>query len=149
MIFTSLGLLAVALGLLIAGIAKSSVALLMTSLVCTVAAGIVLATVLPAARRLNAATGGGTAPIQSANGQPVVLYLQQAPATTAASNGSNGSNGPVIDLTSAPIVGYDGMTAQQITKLISSGALTDDQLDALREYEEAHAARRSVLAKLS
>ena len=43
MIFTALGLLVVAAGLLLAGIAKSSVALLMTSLLLTVGSGVVLA----------------------------------------------------------------------------------------------------------
>ena len=50
MIFTALGLLVVAAGLLIAGIAKSSVALLMASLLLTLGSGVVLAMVLPATR---------------------------------------------------------------------------------------------------
>ena len=146
MIFTSLGLLLVSLGLLVAGIAKSSVTLLMASLACTLVAGIVLATVLPATRRLQEATAGGswTGPaMQTANGQPVVLYVQpqQLPVTAPT---------PTIDLRDGqpPIVGYDDMTAQQVTKLIASGVLTDEQLEALREYEAANAARKSVLAKL-
>src|SRR5688572_21087859 len=125
MIFTSLGLLVVAAGLLIAGIAKSSVALLMTSLLLTLGAGVVLAMVLPATRRLNASTnahgnGHGTM-MATANGQPVVLYVQQAPA--------QGSAVPEIDLTNgAPVIGYDQMSAQQVAKLIASGALTEEQL---------------------
>ena len=149
MIFTSLGLLLVSLGLLIAGIAKSSVALLMASLACTVVAGIVLATVLPATRRLQESTsangGSWSGPLQTQNGQPVVLYVQQQPPVTTPVEST-----ATIDLRdSAPIVGYESMTAQQITKLIASGALTDEQLEAVREYESAHGARKSVLAKLS
>ena len=151
MIFTSLGLLLVSLGLLIAGIAKSSVALLMASLACTVVAGVVLATVLPATRRLQEASGQGGSwsgpPLQTPNGQPVVLYVQQQPITASAPAAAPTET---IDLRdSAPIVGYESMTAQQINKLITSGALTDEQLAAVREYEEAHGARKSVLAKLS
>jgi hypothetical protein len=139
MIFTALGLLVVAAGLLIAGIAKSSVALLMASLLLTLGAAIVLAMVVPAARRLAATSSPGGQPATlhgPAGTQPVVLYVQQAPPA----GDTNGHS---------PIVGYDDMTAAQITKLITSGALTDEQLAALRDYEESHAARRSVLAKLS
>jgi hypothetical protein len=138
MIFTALGLLVVAAGLLIAGIAKSSVALLMTSLLLTLASGVVLALVLPATRRLTEATGGGGGggpQLATPQGQPVVLYVQQAP-PSGATNGHS------------PIVGYDDMSATQITKLITSGALTDEQLAAVRDYEASHAARRTVLAKL-
>jgi len=154
MIFTSLGLLLVSLGLLVAGIAKSSVALLMASLVCTVVAGVVLATVLPATRRLQAATGTGgpwSGPgMQLPNGQPVVLYVQPQPSSPSSSPSATAEETSPIDLRdAAPIVGYESMTAQQITKLIASGALTDEQLEAMRRYEEAHGARKSVLAKLS
>lgn len=138
MIFTALGLLVVAAGLLIAGIAKSSVALLMTSLLLTLGAAVVLAMVVPAARKLAASTDASAQPpaFTTAQGQPVVLYVQQAPP----SGQTNGHS---------PIVGYDDMTAAQITKLIASGALTDEQLEAVRDYEKSHAARRSVLTKLS
>jgi hypothetical protein len=148
MIFTSLGLLLVAAGMLLAGIAKSSVALLMTSLALTIGAGIVLAMVLPSARKLSAATGNGGPAFAATNGngQPVVLYVQQAPTATAVQ--------PVvtetIDLTSdgSPFVGYDLLTAKQVTDLIAGGTLSDAQLAAVREYEAGHAARRTVLARL-
>ena len=153
MIFTSLGLLLVSLGLLVAGIAKSSVALLMASLVCTVVAGVVLATVLPATRRLQAATGTGgpwSGPgMQLPNGQPVVLYVHPQPQPSSSPSATAEETSPIDLRDAAPIVGYESMTAQQITKLIASGALTDEQLEAMRRYEEAHGARKSVLAKLS
>lgn len=142
MIFTNLGLLVVAAGLLLAGIAKSSVTLLMASLFLTVVAGVVLAMVLPAARRLTAVSPAPAfAGVAAGNGmgQPVVLYVQQAPIT--------GQVTQTLDLT-APVVGYDAMSAQQIVKLVESGALGEEQLAALREYESAHAARRTVLARL-
>ena len=48
-----------------------------------------------------------------------------------------------------PVVGYDEMTADQVVKLIASGALTEGQLEALRDYETAHAGRKTVLDRLS
>ena len=150
MIFTALGLLLVAAGLLVAGIAKSSVALLMTSLLVTIGAGVVLAMVLPAARKLAGASGGQTAApgFVTPKGQPVVLYVQQAP--TAAPTAAPATQ-PTIDLTdgASPFVGYDLLTAKQVSELIASGTLTDEQLAAVRDYEASHAARRTVLAKLS
>jgi hypothetical protein len=154
MIFTALGLLLVAAGLLLAGIAKSSVALLTASLLLTIGAGVVLALVLPAARKLSEATGGGAQLASTPQGQPVVLYVQQAP--TASTTEPQAT----IDLTRAaasdahangtsPFIGYDLLTAKQVTELINSGSLTEEQLAALRDYEESHAARRTVLAKLS
>ena len=151
MIFTALGLLLVAAGLLVAGIAKSSVALLMTSLLVTIGAGVVLAMVLPAARRLADATGGQAAApgFVTPQGQPVVLYVQQAPAPVPAPTAT--ATPATIDLTdgASPFVGYDLLTAKQVSELIASGTLTDEQLAAVRDYEASHAARRTVLAKLS
>ena len=150
MIFTALGLLVVAAGLLVAGIAKSSVALLMTSLLLTIASGVVLALVLPAARKLAASTGepATTPGFVTPQGQPVVLYVQQAPTATAP---AATAVQPTIDLTdgASPFVGYDLLTAKQVTELINSGSLTDEQLAAVRDYEASHAARSTVLAKLS
>ena len=134
MIFTSLGMLLVALGFLIAGIAKSSVALLMVSLMVTLAAGIVLILVSAAARRIVEATGGAA----RQDLHPVVIDLreEQARATAAAANGS------------APVVGYDDMTAEQVVKLIRSGALGQEQLVLIHRYESAHEGRKTVLDRL-
>jgi hypothetical protein len=136
-IFTSLGLLLVALGFLLAGIAKSSVALLMVSLFVTLGAGIVLILVSAAARQIVAATGGGVG-VARQEMHPVVIDLreEQAAATAAAANGR------------APVVGYDDMTAEQVMKLIRSGALGQDQLSSVRDYEAAHQGRKTVLDRL-
>jgi hypothetical protein len=124
-IFTSLGLLLVALGFLIAGIAKSSVALLMVSLFLTIGAGLVLVLVTAAAQRIVAAQQGQQAP------QTLVdLTAVPAPATNGAG---------------APVVGYDDMTAEQVVRLVRSGALSDEQLTVLVEYEERHQARKTIL----
>jgi hypothetical protein len=123
-IFTSLGLLLVALAFLIAGIAKSSVALLMVSLFLTVGAGVVLVLVTAAAQRIVAAQQQQTA--------PTLVDLTAAPAP--ASNGAG-----------APVVGYDDMTAEQVVRLVRSGALSDEQLIVLFEYEERHQARKTIV----
>ena len=84
MIFTSLGLLIGALALFIAGIVKSSVALLVVSLVVSVAAGAILFATFGAARKLAGAgvlgTGGGLAPGGGGivpGAQPVVMCVRR------------------------------------------------------------------------
>jgi hypothetical protein len=128
-IFTSLGLLLVALGFLIGGIAKSSVALLMVSLFVTIGAGIVLVLVATAARRIVEA--------QSLNASAAPSTTIDLTAYAPAGNGAT-----------APIVGYEVMTVDQVVKLIRSGALTDEQLIALQEYELGHQARKTVLDRV-
>ena len=142
MIFTSLGLIVVAVAFLIAGIAKSSVALLMVSLMLTIASGVVLILVAGAARRLVAAQGASptAAPLPAmpmASEGIMYVPVPAASGAVGAPNG-NGSGAP-------PVVGYDAMTADQVVKLIRSGALTAEQLDAIRAYEEARQGRRTVL----
>lgn len=141
MIFTSLGLLLVAAGLLIAGIAKSSVALLMTSLLLTLASGVVLVMALTTARRIAAVVGGEQAMTTAPPGQPVVLYVQQAPTTMSApvELRANGAT---------PFIGYDLLTAKQVTELIDGGTLSHEQLAAVRDYEVSHAGRRTILSRL-
>lgn len=138
MIFTSLGLILVALAFLIAGIAKSSVPLLMVSLMLTLASGVVLVLVAAAARRLVEASGV-TLPAATAPTSDGIMYVP-VPAASGAVGAStgNGAGAP-------PVVGYDTMTADQVVKLVRSGALTADQLDAIRAYEEARQGRRTVL----
>jgi hypothetical protein len=123
-IFTSLGMLLVALGFLIGGIAKSSVALLMVSLFLTIGAGLVLVLVTAAAQRIVAAQQ------QQQTGTLVDLTAGSVPS-------ANGAG--------APVVGYDDMTADQVVRLVRSGALSDGQLVMLVEYEELHQARKTVL----
>jgi hypothetical protein len=77
-IFTSLGLLVVALGLLLGGIAKSSVALLTLSLVATGVAAALLLIGYGAARRLseaNAPNGAALPGVSPVPGQPYVMYV--------------------------------------------------------------------------
>ena len=168
MIFGSLGLLVVAGGLLAAGISKSSTGFLVVSLICTAGAGVLLFLAYAAARSgagLGALGAGTPAPAgfpgQVPAGQPVVMYVPVTPGTggvPAAPTGlpataaqafapTNGGSHPQ-PTTGPPIVGYDQMTAEQILKLIGTGALTDDQLRAMRDYEANGPARKTVLSRL-
>ena len=145
MIFTSLGLLIAAVALFIAGIVKSSVALLTLSLVVSAVAGAILVASFSAARRLTASGvlpgGGGVVP----GAQPVVMYLSPDQLGLTGGNGGAhiaGSANP------QPIVGYDDMSAQQVLSLVASGALSQEQLSAVRIYETGTAARKTILERV-
>ena len=164
MIFASLGLLVAAGGLLAGGIANSNTGLLIGSFVCTVLAGILLLITYAAAR--SGATAGAQAGVITAapapgavpGTQPVLMYVpvSQVPGAlqpVGAPTGGNGSSLPAgIDdaayAPAPPFLGYDDMTAEQVVKLVSSGAVTPDQLAALRDYEAQGQARKTVLDKL-
>ena len=151
MIFTSLGIFVASVCFLIAGIVRSSVPLLVVSLIATVAAILILLATADLARRRAWESAG--MPVVAGGGppgtQPVVMYVptnEAAPVTAAPvaspSPAGNGAGG------GSPFLGYDDMSATQITKLISSGALTTEQLVAVRRYEKANSARKSVLDRL-
>lgn len=163
MIFTALGMLVLAAALFIAGIAKSSVLLLMLSLVCTIGACVVLGMSYGIARRSGLISGGAPAMPAPAGGAPpgfdpnagmVVMYVpvDQLPAMSpagaamkvGAASASSGNGAAVA----APVAGYDEMTADQVTKLVGSGALSESQLQALRDYEASHAGRKTVLDRI-
>lgn len=163
MIFGSLGLLVAAGGLLAAGIADSNTGLLIGSFACTAGAGILLL-IAYAAARTGAAAGAQTTVIPAApypaagapGTQPVLMYVPvgQAPANLQPVGVPTGGNGSSLAAGNAsfapppPFLGYDDMTADQVVKLVSSGALTPEQLAALRDYEAQNQARKTVLDRL-
>jgi len=157
MIFASLGLLVAAGGLLAGGIANSNTGLLIGSFVCTVLAGILLLITYAAGAQAGVITAA-PAPGAVPGTQPVLMYVpvSQVPGAlqpVGAPTGGNGSSLPAgIDdaayAPAPPFLGYDDMTAEQVVKLVSSGALTPDQLAALRDYEAQGQARKTVLDKL-
>jgi hypothetical protein len=160
-IFTALGLLVLAGALLIAGIAKSSVLLLMLSLLCTVAAVATLAVTYSIARRTGLTTGALPAMPTPAAGAPpmagqagVFMYVPveqlpaMAPAAAAMKVGSAGAGNGNGSAATAPLAGYDEMTADQVVKLVGSGALSETQLQAVRDYEAGHGARKTVLDRI-
>jgi len=168
MIFGSLGLLLAAGGLLAGGIADSNTGLLIGSFVCTALAGILLL-VTYASARSGAALGtqagvlpgaaftpGTGVPAAVPGAQPVLMYVPvgQVPANLQPVGAPTGGNGSTLvpDNSSfapaPPFLGYDDMTADQVVKLVASGALTPEQLAALREYEANNQARKTVLDRL-
>jgi hypothetical protein len=154
-------------GLLAAGIAGSDTGLLIGSFACTAGAGILLLVAYAAARAGTAVgaqagsipTAGFPAgvPAPAPGTQPVLMYVPvgQVPGAlqpVGAPTGGNGSTFPAADnaafAPAPPFMGYDDMTADQVVKLVSSGALTAEQLAALREYEAQGHARKTVLDRL-
>jgi len=163
MIFASLGLLIAAGGLLAGGITNSNVGLLVASFACTAVAGILLMVTYASARNA-AGLGGaqaGTLPVAVPGGapapvpgtQPVLMYvpISQVPGAlqpVGVGNGGAAAPAPSAFAPTPPFLGYDDMTAEQVVKLVASGALTVEQLVAVREYEERGQARKTVLDKL-
>jgi hypothetical protein len=165
MIFGSLGLLVAAGGLLAAGIADSNTGLLIGSFACTAGAGMLLL-ITYAAARSGAAAGAQTGitpaavpaavPGAVAGAQPVLMYVPvgQVPGALQPVGAPAGGNGSTLATDNAafapasPFLGYDDMTADQVVKLVSSGALTAEQLTVLREYEAQGQARKTVLDRL-
>jgi hypothetical protein len=166
MIFGSLALLVAAGGLLAAGIAGSDTGLLIGSFACTAGAGILLLVAYAMARGTAAGAQAGTIPTAGfpagmpapvPGTQPVLMYVPvgQVPGAlqpVGAPTGGNGLTFPSVDNAAfappPPFMGYDDMTADQVVKLVSSGALIPEQLAALREYEAQSHARKTVLDRL-
>ena len=167
MIFGSLALLVAAGGLLAAGIAGSDTGLLIGSFACTAGAGILLLVAYAMARGPAAGAQAGTIPTAGfpagvpapvPGTQPVLMYvpvsqvpgaLQSVSAPAGVGNGASMAGLADADFAPAPpFLGYDDMTADQVVKLISSGALTAEQLAALLEYEQRGQARKTVLDRL-
>ena len=68
----------------------------------------------------------------------------------AAGDRQGAAPGGVVDgpaVTSLAIPDYDALAASQVVPRLPS--LTADELDAVRRYEEAHRARRTVLARIA
>jgi hypothetical protein len=147
MIFGSLAMLIVSGVLLAIGIGKSSVGYLVLSFLSACAAGLMLL----AAYAVHRSQGQGTAapaPAGGANGgSSLPAYGQQAMYVLVPASG-NGGNGGAVSVAAPPIVDYESMTAEQVVKLVASGSLGAAQLNALRDYERAHQARKTVLDRL-
>ncbi|MCU1449562.1 MAG: hypothetical protein JWP02_1732, partial [Acidimicrobiales bacterium] len=133
---------------------------------CTVVAGVLLLITYASARSgaaLGAQTGlqpmafpGGGVPGAVPGTQPVLMYVpvSQVPGALQPVGAPTGGNGSSLGVDQGafapapPFLGYDEMTAEQVVKLVASGALTIEQLEALRRYEADGEARKTVLDKL-
>ena len=139
MIFTSLGLLVVATILLIAGIMKSSVALLVLSVIATLAGCATLYASFLYYRRKAAEDAGGSVGVTTASGPAAAAT--GATAATAVGGRPNG-NGAAA----AATIGWDVLEPERAAQLVET--LNLDELHDLRRHEIEHAHRADVLAAI-
>lgn len=133
MIITSVVLLAGAFVLLIAGATQGNPTLLGVSLGAAAAGALSLFAGNASARR--AATARGV-PVEAV----LAGRLRRTPATAAP-----GTNEPAAP---PPIDGYDDMPAEEVTRLVATGAMADDHLSDMLVYEASHRRRREVLTAI-
>jgi hypothetical protein len=152
--------------LLIFGITRTSLTLLVMALCAAGLASVLLIAAYQAHKmRLQAAGGATGTPVGGAGmvpagavpmampagaqavyfvpvgaaGQPLMMAGGDVMAGVPNGGASAGvSNG-------APLVGYDAMAATQLIKLINSGALSSEQIEAIAQYEATHQQRKTVL----
>lgn len=138
MIFASLGLLILSAVLLAAGIGKSSMPMLVLSLVsAVVASGMLLLAHSYHRLRLKAEGGAGSGDVTVGPG----VAGSTEPLPTPASTGGNG-HAPMA-AASPPVAGYDDLNATDAAAL--ADALGLEELHRLRRYEVEHAGRKTVL----
>lgn len=130
MIITSVALLVVAFALLVVGALNGSPTMLGLSLGAAGAAGLCLYLGNASARRIAVARG---VPIES-----VLAARMRRPVAEADGDGE----------APAPIDGYDEMSAVDVTRLVSSGVMADEDLSDMLVYEASHRRRRAVLTAL-
>jgi hypothetical protein len=131
-IITSVALLVVAFALLVVGALNGSPTMLGLSLGAAGAAGLCLFLGNASARRIAVARG---VPIES-----VLAARMRRPVAEA--DGDGEAPAP------APIDGYDEMSAADVTRLVSSGVMADEDLSDMLVYEASHRRRRAVLTAL-
>jgi hypothetical protein len=133
-IITSVALLVVAFALLVVGALNGSPTMLGLSLGAAGAAGLCLYLGNASARRIAVARG---VPIES-----VLAARMRRPVAEADGDGEAPAPAP------APIDGYDEMSAADVTRLVSSGVMADEDLSDMLVYEASHRRRRAVLTAL-
>ncbi|HWC37321.1 MAG TPA: hypothetical protein VG476_02275 [Acidimicrobiales bacterium] len=133
MIITSVVLLAGALVLLIAGATQGNPTLLGVSLGAAAAGALSLFAGNASAKRAAMARG---VPVEAV----LAGRLRRAPAAVAPTTSE--PPGP------PPIDGYDDMPAEEVTRLVATGAMTDEHLSDMLVYEASHRRRREVLTAI-
>jgi hypothetical protein len=89
---------------------------------------------------------GPTAPTVA----PVAGTVHHPPRRPTASPNGNGTRPVAADVPhegQLAIPGYDSLSAPQVVKRLDG--LVDGELDAVRQYEEAHRGRRTILSKIA
>src|SRR3954447_11235780 len=155
MIFGSFGLLVLAVIFLIAAVIKSSVALGVGSLICTIlAAGFLLAANAYYKKlTLDAQYGEGGERGDSQLRRMATTGGTAAPGVAVAGNGGvmRGGTPMMAPVMMAPapvgiVDGYETLSAAQATALVDT--LNLDELHATRRFEVEHEARKTVLAAI-
>jgi hypothetical protein len=153
MIITSVVLLAGAFVLLVVGALQGNPQLLGISLGAAGAGALALFAGNASARRIAVARG---VPLESV----LAARLRRVPAGQGAPNGTGDTTDknhqserpaeatPAETTTPPPIDGYDDMSARDVTRLVASGVMADDDLSAMLVYEASHRRRRGVLTAL-
>jgi hypothetical protein len=136
-IITSVAMLVVAFALLVVGALNGSTTMLGMSLGAAGAAGLCLFLGNASARRIAVARG---VPIES-----VLAARMRRPAAEANAAEANGDGDPPKP---PPIDGYDEMSAGEVTRLVSSGVMAEEDLSEMLVYEASHRRRRAVLTAL-
>ena len=134
MIISSVALLAGAVVLLIAGATQGNPTLLGVSLGAAAAGALALFAGNASAKRAALARG---VPVEAV----LAGRLRRTPAT-ADTTATNEPAGP------PPIDGYDDMPAEEVTRLVASGALAEHHLSEMLAYEASHGRRREVLTAI-
>lgn len=134
MIITSVVLLAAAFALLIVGAVQGNPTMLGVSLGAAGAGALALIAGNASARRIAVARG---VPVEAVLASRVRRSPTAQPAP-AEHTGAEPSTPPPID-------GYDDMSTTDVTRLVATGAMRDEDLSDLLVYELSHRRRREVL----
>jgi hypothetical protein len=100
----------------------------------------------PTAPLASAAPSAPAAPSPTA--APPVVHRTSDATTTTTGNGAHPSTttGPAPTSSELPIPGYDALSASQVVERLAG--LADEELEAVRAYEESHRNRRTILGKI-
>ena len=138
MIITSVVLLVGAFALLVIGAAEGNPTMLEVSLAAAAAGALALFAGTVLSRRIAVARG---VPVEAV----LASRVRRSPAAQPAPAGGTGNTGAERS-TPPPIDGYDDMSTTDVTRLVATGAMRDEDLSDLLVYELSHRRRREVLA---
>jgi hypothetical protein len=148
-VLLSFVLVIVAAVTLVIGLLTSGLALVFVSIACSAVAGVVLIAAVLRSRPRTVAATGGPAPLTQPAPEPgswattssTATFAdedEEAEAPAAAAFGGAGSELPIAD--------FDNLKVGEIVPLLSE--LDIDELEAIRDYEQAGKARNTILSRI-
>lgn len=146
--YVSLVLVIIAAVTLVIGLLSSGLPLVIVSIVASFLAGVFLIlTVLRDRPQAEAMAGAGSAPAGEAPPEPAGSAAAAAPAAAVATDDRDVTEEePLEDEEYFPIADYDDLRVSEIVPLLPE--LDDDELEMVREREEAGKARATVLGRV-